>query len=229
MKLPSLLEENFVRLEGRPPRRVVRALYDITGDLGATWLAVGEDHLAFYHRPSGGEFGRLKFRVNEVIECRVSAETDLAILRFRFATAHYDLKCSLFDVPKLDEVAGRCQTAVESDPIQAPARLNSRSAFCAGIHAVLDADGRVDPVETEWLCRRIGDAVAIEQGSAWLRVHGRDALLAEIDRHLDAPQRECLMANQIAAVMADGLLEADEQEMLQKFAGALGVDDERFD
>jgi uncharacterized tellurite resistance protein B-like protein len=229
MKLPALLEENFVRLDGRAPKRVIRALYDITGELGATWLAVGDEHLAFFHRPSGGEFGRLKFRLNEVIECGVHSDSDLALIRFRFATAQYELRCSLFDIPRLDAITAQCRTTNLANPIQPPARLNAMSAFCAGIQAVLEADGQVDPLETEWLCQKIADPVSIEQGSAWLRANGAEPLIAEINRHLSPEQRECLLANQIAAVMADGLLEADERESVERFRKAMEISPERFD
>ncbi|MBG89722.1 MAG: hypothetical protein CMO80_22875 [Verrucomicrobiales bacterium] len=100
-----------------------------------------------------------------MIECSVHAESELALIKFRFATAHYGLKCSLFDIPSLDAVASLCHSTNITNPIKAPARSNSTSAFGAGIHAVLASDSQVDPAETEWLCHKNADPGAIEQGA----------------------------------------------------------------
>ena len=207
----------------------MRALYDIDGGPGATWLALGEDSLVFYHRPSGGEFNRTRFRINEIVECAPTSDGKHACLRFRFANANFTLKCSLFDQPRLVSVARACDSYTAENPVEAPARLTPASAFCAGIHAVLDADGHVDPLETEWLCRTLPDPVAIEQGSAWYRVHGRDKLLATLPTVLNPAQRECLLVNQLSAIMSDSVLEPAEMELIGRFRTALDVSAERYE
>jgi uncharacterized tellurite resistance protein B-like protein len=228
MKLPEQLGKSFHLLCGHHPSLVIRALYDITGELGATWLAVGEERIVFFHRPSGGQFDRLRFQLNEVIEAELVSDEQFAILKLRFATAQYRIMCSLFELPTLNRVATLCQRANESAPIEAPVRLNPASAFCAAIHAVLDADGHVDPLETEWLGRKFPDPVAIEQGSAWLRVNGLDALLENLPPILNSEQRTCLMSNLVGAVMADGLLEPAEQELVERFRLALDINEQEF-
>ncbi len=229
MNLPEQLAKNFHLLCGHPPTLVIRALYDVDGGLGSTWVAVGEERIVFFHRPSGGEFDRKRFQLNEVIEAELLGADELAVLRLRFATAQYQIKCSLFDLPALDRLAALCQTANERTPIEAPVRLNPASAFCAAIHAALDADGQVDPVETEWLSRKLPDPVAIEQGSAWLRVNGLDALLEALPSILNHEQQVCLLANLVGAVMADGLLEPAEQDLVGRFRSALDIGQSEYE
>lgn len=229
MNLPDKLEKDFKLLCGHSPSIVVRALYNIDGDDGASWVAVGEERMVLFHRAPGQPFERTRLQLNEVIESEVVATNELAVMTIRSATSHLKVKCSLFDLPTLDRVATACRTANERSPIEPPARLNSVSAFCAGIHAVMDADHRVDPVETEWLCQKLPDLVAIEQGSAWLRAHGLENLLKELPAALNEMQRLCLIANLIAAVMADGYLERAEQELVERFRTALGVSEEDYE
>ena len=229
MNLPEKLDKDFKLLCGRAPEIVVRALYNIDGKAGATWVAVGEERIVFYHRASGKEFDRTRLKLNEVIEANVEATNELAVMLIRSATSHFQIKCSLFDLPNLDRVAVACKTANERSPIEPPARLNSVSAFCAAIHSVMDADHHVDPVETEWLCMKLPDLVAIEQGSAWLRVHGTEALMKELPSALNFPQRLCLIANLIGAVMSDGLLEPAERELVDRFRQTLEISEEEFD
>ncbi len=228
MQLPDQLGKNFLHLCGKPPRIAVRALYNLDGELGATWLAVGEERIVFYYRPSGGSFCRKAFRLNEVIECKVKADPCFAVIHFRFAAAQYELKCSQWDLPALDRIAGLFTAEADSMPLEAPARLNPASAFCAGIHAVMGADGQVDPVETEWLSRRIPAPEAIQEGSAWLRVHQLDKLLEEAPRILNDAQCECLVANQLSAVMSDGLLRSAERDLVERFQNALNLTKDRF-
>jgi uncharacterized tellurite resistance protein B-like protein len=228
MQLPSLLEENFRKLCGIAPKLVVRALHDLDGGTGGTWIAVGEDTLVFYHRASGGEFNRVRFRMNEIVECTPLNDGSFACLRLRFANANFTVRCSLFDQTRLESVARACLSVAAENPIEAPARLTPSSAFCAGIHAILDADGHVDPLETDWLCRTLPDPVAIEQGSAWFRVHGLDSLLRTLPSVLDTAQRECLLVNQLSAIMSDGLLESEEIELIERFLDALEISRERY-
>lgn len=229
MKLPEKLEKDFHLSCGHAPLYVVRALYNVDGNLGGTWLAVGEERIFLFHRASGGQFERKRHQLNELIESNLETEDNLATLQLRFAGAQYLVKCSLFDLHLLHQISTHCQAAVEARPIEAPARLNPASAFCAAIHAILDADGHVDPVETEWLCRKLPDPVAIEEGSAWLRVHGLDQLLSVLPAELNAAQRRCLMTNLIGGVMADGLLEPEEQELIERFRNALQISEEHYD
>jgi len=229
MKLPEKLEKDFRLSCGHPPLHVVRGLYDVDGNLGGTWLAVGHERVFLFHRASGRPFQRKRHSLEDLIETRLEAEEDFACLHFRFAEAQYQVRCSLFDLQVLDRIAAHCSKVAQARPVDPPARLNPASAFCAAIHAALDADGRVDPVETEWLCRMLPDPVAISQGSAWLRAHGLDALLSALPAELKPAQRQCLMANLIAGVMADGFLEPDEQALIERFRGALEIAPEDFD
>ena len=229
MKLPEGLNRNFRGLCGQDPAIVARALYNLDGSLGATWIAVGEDDIVFYHRPSGGEFSRRRIHLNEIIECDVETEADYAAIRFRLATEQYRLRCSHFDLAVADQIARACADGAARNPIEAPARLTVPAAFCAGIHAVLASDGQVDPVETEWLCLKIPDPVAIEQGSAWLRANGLEALFKTLPSVLDEAQRECLIANQLSAIMVDGFLDQSERDLVDRFRAALNIDPDRYE
>lgn len=229
MTLPTILAEDFAKVAGRKPEAVARALYSLDGSLGATWMATDGFYLVFYYKPSGGNFCRKAFTFADALRVETKAETCFAIFRVRFPEATYELRFSLWDIAVLDRIARYWNPERTEFLAAAPRVLTPLSAFCAGVHAILEVDGNADDVELEWLSQRIPDTQAIQDGGAWLSAHGVNRLLPLLADVMTPQQRECLLANLIAAAMSDDILHTSEQELIDRFQEALGIRSERAD
>lgn len=229
MTLPTLLAEDFEKFSGRPPDCVARALYNLDGELGATWMATDGFYLVFYYKPSGGNYCRKAFSISDALRVEAKTEDCFAVFRARFPEAAYELKFSLWDISVLDRIArywNPDKTEIMGPP---PEKLHPLTAFCSGIHAMLQADSKTEEVELEWLSQRIPDQSAIQAGCSWLAHNGPEKLMEVLPDVMSMQQRECLLANQISVSMADGVLRSAEQGAIEKFRAAMQVKAERFE
>ena len=227
MTLPTILSEDFEKVAGRPPEEVARALYNLDGSLGATWMATDGFYLVFYYKPTGGNFCRKAFTFGDALRVDTKAEACFAVFRVRFPEATYELRFSLWDIGVLDRIARYWNPERTEFLAAAPKSLTPLSAFCAGVHAILEVDGDADENELDWLSQRIPDQKAIQEGGAWLSAHGVDRLLLLLPGLLTPQQRECLLANLIGAAMSDNVLRSAEQELIERFQEAMEIKPER--
>lgn len=228
MTLPTLLAEDFEKFSGRAPDCVARALYNLDGTLGATWMATDGFYLVFYYKPGGGNYCRKAFSISDALRVEAKTEDCFAVFRARFPEAAYELKFSLWDISVLDRIArywNPDKTEIMGTP---PDQLTPLTAFCAGIHAMLQADAKTDEVELEWLSQRIPDQTAIQEGCSWLAHHGPEQLMQTLPDLMSMQQRECLLCNQISVAMTDGVLRSSEQEIIEKFRASMQLKKERF-
>ncbi|MGB0582317.1 MAG: TerB family tellurite resistance protein [Limisphaerales bacterium] len=228
MTLPTLLAEDFEKFSGRAPDCVARALYNLDGTLGATWMATDGFYLVFYYKPSGGNYCRKAFSISDALRVEAKTEDCFAVFRARFPEAAYELKFSLWDISTIDRIArywNPDKTEIMGTP---PAELRPLNAFCAGIHVMLQADAKTEEVELEWLSQRIPDQTAIQEGCSWLAANGPDQLMQVLPDVMSVQQRECLLANQISVAMTDGVLRSAEQELIEKFRAGMQLKKERF-
>ncbi|MEW6304159.1 MAG: TerB family tellurite resistance protein [Verrucomicrobiota bacterium] len=123
------------------------------------------------------------------------------------------------------------KSTADPAPAQPVAReqLTPLVAFCASLQAMIEADGTVDKEELAILSHAISNPLTIAQGISYLKEHGLDALLERLQKVLDRPRRQCLLANLIAVAMADGLLRSREQELMDRFRIALGMDEQQYE
>ena len=63
MALPEQLQKEFVAEFKREPHIVLRAVCDLTGNDGLTWLACDGTMLTCFTKPAGGEFSRHDYRI----------------------------------------------------------------------------------------------------------------------------------------------------------------------
>jgi uncharacterized tellurite resistance protein B-like protein len=227
MTLPTLLAEDFEKVAGRRPNDVARALYSLDGSLGVTWMSTDGYYLVFHFKPAGGNFCRKAFTFADALRVETKTEDCFAVFRVRFPEATYELKFSLWDIAVLDRIARYWNPERTEFLAAAPKTLTPLSAFCAGIHAIIEGDGDADELELEWLGQRMPDRQAIQEGGAWIAANGTERLLAIISDVLTPQQRECLFANQISASMSDDLLRSSEQELIEKFREAMGIKADR--
>lgn len=228
MTLPTILAEDFDKFAGREPECVARALYNLDGNLGDTWMATDGFYLVFYYKPTGGSYCRKAFSISDALRVETKTDSCFGVFRVRFPEAAYELRFSLWDIGVLDRIARYWNPDKTEIMGPAPETLTPLSAFCAGIHAMLLADATADELELEWLSQRIPDQTAIQLGCAWLAVHGRGQLHAVLPELLTMQQRECLMANQISVAMYDGVLCSSEQKALDQFRAAMQIKEDRY-
>lgn len=94
-------------------------------------------------------------------------------------------------------------------------------AYCASMLALMEADDGVAPTEQELLTLTVPYPDDIHLGQDYLHAYGLDHLLGRLGAVLNAAQQQCLMANLIALVMADGVIRSAEQAMLERFKQAM--------
>jgi uncharacterized tellurite resistance protein B-like protein len=233
MDLPPDLASRFQNHTGQPPRVVTRALDDLDGHPGETWLASNPASIALYSRRLGEPFREWHWKLDQIQA--LEPVNDRAYTRFQFRSP--DRPCSLrftaWDRPELEKCIndwGQTRTARASAAPDSPSaavpdtRLTCLSAFCAGIHAVMAADGSVDPRELDYLAEALGERDPIHCGLDHLRRHGIDRLIEEMSAVLDQPQSLCLIANATGVALADGRLRSREQELIERFKSVFRAD-----
>ena len=236
MYLPVDLGDQVEKHCGSAPKAAARALYDLDGNLGESY-AVATDHwLVLFSKRVGSEFTSQRFPMEEIADMAINDDRAFLYLDIMVAGKKFHLKFSSWDRGDLEQItdlwteqSGRL--AVEGEtPIKtastapnAPATLSPLTAFCASVHAMIQADGHVDQVELNILQNAVPSRPEIEAGKHYLSQVGQESLLARLREALDSPQRLCLLANLIDVAMADGLLRSKEQRLLDQFREALNI------
>lgn len=233
MKLPDALAESFRKDNGRDPQLVARALYDIQGNLGTTYVAAADDSVTLYSRPSSGTDSTEVLRWTQITQATVRADSAFAFLEFSTARGPFVLRFSGWDKPALDSLVEQWRRASSARPQPstgtpaAPAapqpQLSPLAAFCASLHAMIECDQEVAPAELHFLSSRIPDERTIREGREFLQQAGLDKLCEALPTALNEAQRRCLMANLIGVAMVDGLLRSAEMELLNRFQAALQI------
>jgi uncharacterized tellurite resistance protein B-like protein len=246
MKLPPELSLEFRREYGCDPKIVARALHDLENRIGETYLAANDDVVALFSRPAGGSFSSRRVKVAGIEAVREWLETPFVHLELQNKGDTIRLKFSCWDRPAVERFVQVWQSVTgkqaEGPPICAEPESTLLSisplaafdipmaplpAFCAAMHAMMEIDGHVDTGETLYLSRAVPDFNAVQQGSAYLRIHGVEGLLKKLPERLEATQKLCLFANLFEVALTDGLLRSREQELLEKFGEALQIDPEK--
>ncbi len=243
MKLPKLLAEEFQQKRGHAPLVAVRSMYDLQGALGETYVAADAEGAVLFGRTIGGSRETRVLAWSEVRQATVQTEQVFAFLELHLPTGPVRLQFSGWDAPRLRQVvelwrahqapaatttsAALAAPAIAvSPPPQFLPAVTPLAAFCAGIHAMIECDGRLEPAELNFLSQRIPDAKAILEGHQFLRQHGINTLCQCVNAVLNDAQKRCLWANLVAVAMVDGLLQSTEQELLERFQSALTIPEE---
>lgn len=240
MSLPADLKREFEAAGGTGPTAVARALYDIEGNLGETYIATDGRKLALYSRRAGEPRVARYLDLAQISQMDLQDDRTFLHLGLRLGSGEtvIQLKFSSWDRARLRQIAelwskasGRTASDLTDAAIQAAARdreardqeLTPLVAFCAGIHAMVSIDGHVDQGELLVLSRTIRDSQAVGQGMDYLTRSGIDRLLSQLAALLTPAQKRCLLANLLAVGMADGLWRASEQELIERYRVAVGL------
>ncbi len=230
LKLPDKLAAEFSELcGGVQPLMVARALTNLDGGSGATWMATEGSRIIFFYRlPGGGDFEAIHYAFNEPSSFDVDEDGSFAYLKAGFSDRDLNLKFSIFDHATLLQFQEQWKPPTGTGTEAAPAVLTPMLAFCAAMQAIAQSDNKIDSAEMEWLSAKLLDKNALRRGGAWLRDNNVDKLITQCARLMHGDQRRCLISNLISLAMADGLYRSKESELIEKFRVALEISEDEF-
>lgn len=228
MGLPTKLHEDFVAEFKREPNIVARAVCDITGEEGLTWLACDGTVLVCYSRPAGGEFSRLDYQLAEATGLEVTEDGTHAFLKARLPEAEFELKFPPGEATSLAKLAALQSPSDSVDVLQAPALLTPSLICGAAVYAMAQADGEQAKEELDWVVARFGSLNSFRRGGAWQAKHGFAKLLTEAAQRLTTAQMESIVVNLIDMGFCDNRLSREEMTMLEEWRLAAGMSEERY-
>ncbi|MFA6545724.1 MAG: hypothetical protein WCS99_15005, partial [Limisphaerales bacterium] len=229
MGLPTQLQEDFVAEFKHDPIYVARAICDLAGKDGLTWLACDGTTLVCYSRPSGGEFSRLHYRVGEATVFKMGDEGAHLAFHARFPETEFVLRLPPGEAPVLAKLTSLQPPSDSINLAAAPAKLTQNLVCGAAAYALVQADGGHDKAEMDWVVARFGNLSAFRRGGAWVTKHGFAELLPEANRLIPLEQREGLLFNLMELSFADSSMARAERAMLDEWYQSLGVGQERHD
>lgn len=228
MGLPPQLQEDFIAEFKREPNIVARAVCDITGEEGLTWLACDGTMLVCYSRPAGGEFSRLDYHLAEATGLEVREDGSHAFLKARLPEAEFELKFPPGEMASLAKLATLQPPSDSVDVVKAPAMLTPNLICGAAVYAMAQADGEHAKEELDWVVARFGNLNSFRRGGAWVAKHGFAKLLTEAGQRLTAVQMESVLMNLIDMGFADNRLSREEITMLDEWRQAAGQSEEQY-
>lgn len=228
MGLPAQLHQEFVGEFKREPHIVLRAISDIMGEAGLTWLACDGTVLACFSKPAGGEFMRHDYRISEATALKVGMDGEHLLLQARFPEAEFVLRIPTAEISALQKLVA-LQAGMESlNTLRAPAVLTPHLVCAAAAYALAQADGEIAKEELDWVVTRFGNQSSFRRGGSWVVKHGFAKLLTEAVRLLTPAQMECIVSNLIGLGFSDHRFAREEITMLEEWRLAAGLSEARY-
>ena len=239
MKIPPEVTALIEKI-GVTPRVKARALSDLEGNLGETWVIADARHLVFISRRLGKAFAPSIIPMSKVETFEISDERPFAYLCVKSDNLETRLKFAGSDTQLLARV-GELRNSSESGPLvldvpeeepedadEEPGHLPRFVGFCAAMHALIQADGKVDEAELTMLDLIVDDSKMLAAGLECWRRLGTERLVAEIANTFNPEQKLCLMINLLEVAVTDGYLRSHEKVLLKQLRDGIGVDREEF-
>jgi len=236
MRLPQEIATTFERQAGiAQPLLALRALADLEGNLGETYVVAAPDTLWLYSKRLGEAVRDLCLPWPAVTDIHLEDDRPFMYLCLVTAACTYRMKFGNLDKSELERLQGLWRQGTDQ-PAAAPAAATTAAAttaltpflgFAAAIYALMEVDGAADAEERHQLTRLVGRAELVTQAHDYLRRHPLAELYHDLPPLLAPHLRLCLMANLIEFAMIDGYLRGSEQELLQAWRQhlAIGTDD----
>jgi uncharacterized tellurite resistance protein B-like protein len=235
MKVPP---EIIAKIEsiGVQPQVQTRALCDIEGNIGETWVVADKRHLLLLSRRLGEDFAPSIIPMSKIESFEITNERPFTYLCLVAPGIDTLLKFGSADSAALKQI---CQLR-NSDarppppppvPDEAEVALGSIPpfvTFCAALHALIQTDGEVNETELTLLDLVVDDTKMLAAGLACWRQLGSEQLVAEIAHTFNAEQKLCLMINLLEIAMSDGYLRSHEKALLKQLRDGIGVDPAAF-
>ena len=237
MRLPQEIAATFARQAGIPqPLLALRALADLEGNLGETYVVAGPGDLWLYSKRLGESVRDHQLPWVKLTDMHLEDDRPFVYLCLTATDHTYRMKFGNLDKSELERLRelwrqGADQpgeaTAPPAGEQTGPAALTPFLGFAAAIYALMEVDGAADAEERHQLTRLVGSSEVVTQAHDYLRRHSLEKLYGELPPLLAPHLRLCLMANLIEFAMIDGYLRGSEQELLQAWRQhlAIGTDD----
>ena len=228
MGLPTQLHKEFIAEFKREPHIVLRAICDITGEPGLTWLACDGTVLACFSKSAGGEFMRYDYNLSEATSLAAGAEGEHLLFQARFPEAEFVLRLPATEDMTLQKLVALQPSMDSVNTLPPPARLTPHLVCAAAAYAFVQADGVSAKEEMDWVVAQFGNQNSFRRGGAWVVKHGFAKLLEEATRLLTPAQKECIVVNLIALGFSDNNLSKHEMSMLEEWRLVAGMTEERY-
>lgn len=230
LSLPNQLDTQFRELCSVEPTTVARALSDLDGKAGATWVATDTTRLVFFCRSSAsGDFDMKPYRYADASSFEVEDDGKFAYVRITFPDRKVTLKFSSMEQMTIGKLEGYWTPVTEDTNVQAPAQLTPMLIFLASLQALIQADRDLASQELGWIQENMIDTNALRRAGAWLRANDLNQLVVHINEDLSVEQKTCLHANLISLAMADGAYRAKEAEVIDQIREAIGLAKEKHE
>ncbi len=231
MKIPSDINSDFnSRTGSAEPAIAVRALTDIDGNVGETYILGASDRLVFYSAKIANDFTCHSLTYGEIQEIDVSEDRPFAYLGFRSSDQVTRLKCARYDIDDLlqikhawEQSGGGADVAVTPGTTSVGRSESPYIALSAAIHALIKADASKSPEEEKKRELIIGDPELIRKGIEYCNQREVDQLIIDLNADLSQPQKLCLIANLLEVAMIDGVLTGNEKALIEKMREAFGL------
>jgi hypothetical protein len=228
MPLPTQLQKEFVAEFKCDPSIVLRAVCDLTGQSGLTWVATDGAVLACFTKPAGGEFTRCDYRLSEATLLEAGVEDDQLMLKARFPEAEFALRLPTSEDVALQKLVALRPRMDTVNTVRPPAALTPHLVCAAAAYALAQADGEIGTEKLDWVVARFGNQNSFRRAGAWVGKHGFAKLLLEAGTLLSPLERECVMVNLIELGFSDNRLSSAESTMLDEWRQAAGISEEDF-
>lgn len=228
MGLPTQLHKEFVAEFKREPQIVLRAICDITGEDGLTWLACDGAVLACFSKPAGGEFMRHDYKLSEATSLEAGSEGEHLLFKARFPEAEFVLRLPATEDMTLQKLVALQPSMDSVNTIRPPTSLTPHLVCAAAVYAFVQADGVSAKEEVDWVVAQFGNQNSFRRGGSWVVKHGFARLLDEAKGLLTSAQKECVIVNLIELGFSDNKLAREEITMLEEWRQATGMTEERY-
>ena len=235
MVIPDVINDIYNQISDASPSELcIRALTDIDGGLGETYVMLDADTLFLISKSIGGEFQPYQFDFSSISNLNLKEDRPFAQLNLAAGGKSYSLKFSSMDLDELaqieNKVSGKEFEAHSSsaDPkVAKKVELNPLVGFAASLYVLSQVDGSMDKRELDIINR----VVSTENSVAaldYLHQQGPLQLIESLKKMLDEKQKLCLMANLLELSMSDLVIKKDEKEIIRQFKDALQIDDSDY-
>ena len=246
MKIPTEFLDDFKsRTSAMTPRVAVRAMTDLSGNLGETYLLSSETSMLLYSGKLGGEYEHYELKFRDVTEFTIEIDRPFVFAHIATVTQDLRLKCAVFDLDRLNRL---CELANQSRSTSAPTGISDNAtvsidgakpdespvpfspmiAFCAMLQALVHLQSTKSAAETKIMELIVHNEKRLHDGYRYWQQTGTDALIAQVNEKCSSMQKQCLMANLLDVAMVDGTLECEEQQFLERVRQEFAIEVAEF-
>ena len=233
MKLPEkILAAYKERCHDDSPLHTLRALTDIVGNLGETYMLSDGKSILFCSAGLGENHHYYSHEIKDVLIKSLREERPFAYLDLKSQNNDMKLKFAAYDIGELNQMlknCGECQESSTDENIYSSLPdLTPTVGLCAALQAVSHINQDVSLHEMKTLEVIMPDPGLLQKGLLYWKYVGNDRLISELTTLLSDDQKKCLLANLLEVAMADGVLKIEEKKFLEQMRKEFSIDATEF-